>query len=213
MQQSVGCISTVCDNFGFTISTKKTKIMHQPAPQLTYEPLTITVNDETLEAVKKFTWLGSTLSRSVNIDTEVNSKASIAFGRPRETVWERRGIRLFTKLKVNRAAVLSSLLYTRETWTMYERHAKVLNRFHLNCLRKLLRITWRDKVADTEVLSRTGLPSIYTLLKRSQVRCAKYPTHASPKDCSMVNLQRKNAGKVDSRSVTTGLSQSVTKRV
>ena len=55
MQQSVGRISTVCDNFGFTISTKKTKVMHQAAPQLTYEPLTITVNDETLEAVKKFT--------------------------------------------------------------------------------------------------------------------------------------------------------------
>ena len=45
-------------------------------------------------------------------------------------------------------------------------------RFHLNCLRKLLKITWRDKVPDTEVLSRSGLSSIYTLFKRAQVRWA-----------------------------------------
>ena len=111
----------------------------------------------------------------MNIDTEVNlriAKANTAFGRLRETVWERRDIRLSTKLKVYRFAALSSLLYTCETWTVYERYAKVLNRFHLNCLRKLLKITWRDKVPDTEVLSRTALPSIYTLLKRTQVRWA-----------------------------------------
>ena len=28
MQQCVGCFSTACDNSGFTISTKKTKVMH-----------------------------------------------------------------------------------------------------------------------------------------------------------------------------------------
>ena len=57
MQQSVGRFSTVCDNFGFIISTKKTKVMHQPAPQKMYEPPTITVKDETLEAVDEFTYL------------------------------------------------------------------------------------------------------------------------------------------------------------
>ena len=90
MQQSVDHFSTACDNSGFTISTKKTKVMHQPAPQKTYELPTITVKDETLEAVDKFPYLGSTLSRSVNVNTEVNSciaKATTAFGWLCETVW------------------------------------------------------------------------------------------------------------------------------
>ena len=42
-----------------------------------------------------------------------------------------------TKLKVYKAVVLPTLLYTGETWTVYQRHAKILNHFHLSCLRKL----------------------------------------------------------------------------
>ena len=33
MQQCVNHFSRACDNFGFTISTKKTEVMHQHAPQ------------------------------------------------------------------------------------------------------------------------------------------------------------------------------------
>ena len=40
------------------------------------------------------------------------------------------------------------------------------------CLHKLLRINWQDKVPNTEVLSCTGMPSIYTLLSKAQVRWA-----------------------------------------
>ena len=175
MQQSMDCFSTACDNFGLTISTKKTEVLHQPAPQKQYVAPEITVNGEVLKAVEKFTYLGSTLSRSATIDDEVEmriAKASSAFGQLRGTVWERRGIKLATKLKVYKAIVLPALLYACETLTIYERHAKNLHRFHMNCLRKLLKITWQDKIPDTEVLSRTELPSIHTLLKRAQIRWA-----------------------------------------
>jgi len=64
---------------------------------------------------------------------------------------------LSTKLKVY-------LLYACETWTVYSRHAKQLNRFHLSCLRRLLCIKWQDKIPDTEVLELAGIPSIHTLL-------------------------------------------------
>ena len=36
MQQCMNHFSSACDNFGFTISTKKTEVMHQPAPQKMY---------------------------------------------------------------------------------------------------------------------------------------------------------------------------------
>lgn len=42
----------------------------------------------------------------------------------------------------------------------------------MTCLRRLLNIKWKDKVPDTEVLSRANLPSIYTILQRYQVRWA-----------------------------------------
>ena len=120
----------------------------------------ITVNGQKLKVVDKFTYLGSTLSRAVHIDDEITAriaKASVAFGRLRANVWERNGIKLDTKLKVYKAVVLPSLLYACETWTVYQRHAKRLNHFHLSCLRKLLKIKWQDKIPDTEVL-RSRMP-------------------------------------------------------
>ena len=47
-----------------------------------------------------------------------------AFGRLRESIWDRSGIRLDTNLKVYRSVVLPTLLYACETWTVYQRHAK-----------------------------------------------------------------------------------------
>ena len=40
--------------------------------------------------------------------------------------------------------------------------ANTLNRFHLDCLRKILRVKWQDKIPDTEVLRLADLPRIHT---------------------------------------------------
>ena len=88
-----------------------------------------------MQVREEFTYLGSTLSRVVHIDDEVNAriaKASAAFGRLCGSVWDRSGIRLDTKLKVYKAVVLPTLLYACETWTAYQWHAKRLNHFHTN---------------------------------------------------------------------------------
>ena len=63
--------------------------------------------------------------------------------------------------------VLPTLLYACETWTVYQRHAKRLNHFHLNSLRKLLKIKWQDKIPDTEVLKKAGM---HTVLNLAQIR-------------------------------------------
>ena len=137
------------------------------------------MNRQKLQDVDKFTYLGSTLSRAVHIDDEVTAKtakASVAFGRLRTNVWERNGIRLDTKLKVYKAVVLPTLLYACETWTVYQRHAKELNHFHLSCLRKLLKIRWQDKLPDTEVLKKAKMQSVHTLLKLAQLRWTGHVT-------------------------------------
>ena len=129
--------------------------------------------------VNKFTYLGSTLSRVVQIDDEVNAriaKAIAAFGRLCGSVWDRTGIRLDKRLKVYKAVVLTTLLYACETWTVYQRHAKRLNNFYTRCLRKLLKIAWQDRIPDTEVLQRAGMQSVHTLLKLVQLRWTGHVT-------------------------------------
>ncbi|KAJ8038120.1 hypothetical protein HOLleu_19106 [Holothuria leucospilota] len=124
MQLEMDRSSTACDNFGLTTSTKKTEVMYQPAPGKPHTNPEITVKGQTLQAVHKFTYLGSTLTNAVNIDVEVNNRIAkaCAFGRLHKNVWDRRGIRLTTKLEVYRAVILSTLLYACETWTICSRH-------------------------------------------------------------------------------------------
>ena len=119
MQQWVNHFSRACDNFGFTISTKKTEVMHQPAPRNASRATHSCERRAAIESYRFFhqpSW-GSTLSREANIDVEVNnrlSKANSAFGRLRKKVWDRRGISQDTKLKVYMVVVLTVLLYACE---------------------------------------------------------------------------------------------------
>lgn len=90
IQLEIDRLSTACDNFGLSISLKKTEVMFQPAPSNPYQEPIITVKGEKLQAVENFTYLGITLSNNII------SKVSSAFGRLRKTFWERRGIHLAT---------------------------------------------------------------------------------------------------------------------
>ena len=149
-------------------ASKKTEVVYQPAPGKPYKEPTITVKGQRLQVVDKFTYLGSTLSRVVHIDDEVNARISKASGRLSGSIWDRSEIRLDTKLP--------TLLYACETWSVYQRHAKRLNHFHTSCLRKLLKIKWQDRIPDTEVLKRAGMQSIHTILKLVQLRWTGHVT-------------------------------------
>ena len=127
VQKGVDQVSGSCDSYDLTISIKKTEIVYQPTPGKSYKEPTITVKGQRLQVVDRFAYLGSTLSRLVQIDGDVNvriAKASAAFGRLRRSIWDRSGTRLDTKLKVYRSVVLPTPLYACETWTVYQRHAK-----------------------------------------------------------------------------------------
>ena len=110
----------------------------------------------------------------MHIDDEVTArieKASGVLGRLCANVWERNGIKLDTKLKVYKAGCgTANPLVCFETWTVYQRHAKILIHFHLSCSRKLLKIKWQDKIPDMEVLKKAGMQSMHTALKLLHLR-------------------------------------------
>ena len=80
------------------------------------------------------------------------------------------GVRKNTNLKVYTGAVLPALLHACETWTVYQRRSDRLNYFHTNCMSKLLKNRWQDKIPDTEVLKWAGIPSIHTSPKLVQLK-------------------------------------------
>lgn len=185
LQYLMDQFSKACDDFGLTISVKKTQILHQG----TETNPNITLNNDTLVNVDKFTYLGSTVTCNLSLDVEINqriAKAATTLGRLSERVWDNNSLTRSTKMGVYRACVLSTLLYGSETWTTYARQERRLNTFHQRSLRRILGISWRDKVTNTDILSMARLPSLLNILRQRRLRwighVRRMPDGRIPKD-------------------------------
>ena len=133
----------------------------------------VSIGDHTLEVVDKFTYPMSTISSNLSLDEELNSrigKAATAMARLTKRMWDNKMLSTNIKMGVYQACVLRNLLYGSEAWTLYSRQERRLNAFNLRCLRRLLDITWKDSIANMNVLDKAGLPSIYAILTQRRLR-------------------------------------------
>lgn len=102
---------------------------------------TIVIDDTQLALIERFKYLGSTISFDKETDSQI-SKSSQALRR----------LRLTAKLRVYNTVVLSSVLDGYESWTLYRRHIKKLENFHMWAPLSIIRIRWQDHVTNLEVL-------------------------------------------------------------
>ena len=82
------------------------------------------INDHQIDDVSSFPYLGSIITPTNDLDTEVNKRIGMAWGlfsRLRR-LWRKRGIRIGKKIKVFNAMVTSTLLYASVMWTQREEH-------------------------------------------------------------------------------------------
>ena len=113
-------------------------------------------------------YLGSTIS-----DSELHKcigKAATTFSRLTKRVWSDKMLTEHTKIQVYTACVVSTLLYGSESWILRARQERKLKVFQLGYLRRILNITWQDKVSNKTILERAETPSMYTLLKQRRLR-------------------------------------------
>jgi len=111
--------ATACNGFSIIINLKKTVVMSLG----TSIPTRILINGSPLNVVEKFSYLGSVVYSSNNLDDEINQrigKASTNFGRLSSRVWKNH-LAIKLKIKVYTACILSVLLYSSETWCTYRR--------------------------------------------------------------------------------------------
>ena len=155
--------SQACKDFGLTISLKKTNVLGQDVDTSSV----ITIDNYELHVVHQFTYLGSTISDNLSLDTEINQhirKAATMLGQLTTCVWENPKLTVATKTAVYKACIISTLLYGSETWTTYAKQDRKLNSFHMRSLRCILSIIRNNRVPNAQVRKRTGLPTMYTLL-------------------------------------------------
>ena len=114
-----------------------------------------------------FTYLSSVISNDATVSKDLYnclSKANSSFGRLPKRVWKSHSLRLSTNLQIYRAVVVTTLLYGAESWVLYRKQIRLLERFHQRCLRSILGIKWQDHVSNEEVLKRASLAIIESIL-------------------------------------------------
>ena len=172
-QEIVTRFSNSAKLFGLKINIKKTEMMYQPVPGSNCEGEIIKINNQDLNIVSQFKYLGSTVANNNKMDDELRSrmaKASAMFGRLRERVWDNKHLTIKTKAAVYRAIVLSTLLYGVESWTVYRITSHKLNSYMMRHLRYILKIRWWQHISNSKILEQTGLPSMYDILRQRTLR-------------------------------------------
>ena len=120
LQRLISQFAHACKEFWLTISIKKTNVMGQD----THAPPSISIDDEVLEVTDHFTYLGSTVSSNLSLNVEIIrriAKAAAVMAKLSKRVWTNSQLTINNKLKVYQACVLSTLLYSSESWSMYAR--------------------------------------------------------------------------------------------
>ena len=115
----------------------------------------ITFQDQTIEEVQKFTYLGTMGCKEGGGMEDLKnrqSKARSAFVKLKK-IWRSSSLSRRTKLKRFRTLVVPVLAYGCETWKMNKADNKMLNIFQNKCLRKILRVRWEDHTSTEELLA------------------------------------------------------------
>ena len=183
LQRKTNDLVKVAEQVGLKISKKKTKTM-----QLNSTPSIITLENEAVEEVDEFTYLGSIISKDNAAEKDITNrlqKARISFHQL-DRIWRSRKISEKTKLRIYNSNVLSVLLYGAECWRVVQRDSKRLAGFHTTCLRKICNIYWPDKISNENLYERTGQSSIITQIKR---RRWKWLGHVIRRDSDCISRQ------------------------
>lgn len=186
LQASLTNVTRIYTALGLKININKTEIVAQRG--VIEEPITFQLNEEEIKQVDTFNYLGGIVTENNSLDKEICfriNKASVSFGKLRPRVFENNNLKLKTKISVYSAVCLSSLLYGSESWTTYRRHVKQLEAFHIQCLQRIIGVTWRDKIPHTDILLRTNSKSIEAMIANKHLRWTghviRMPEHRLPR--------------------------------
>jgi hypothetical protein len=169
MQELTSSIEEEARKVGLYMNTGKTKLMKIGSFK---ETESIQVGGGQIENVEEFCYLGSVISRDGSCDKEIRTrmaKANTTFGRL-TNIWKSKRLNLHVKIRLYESLVLSTLQYGAETWPMTVANGKKLEAAHHKWLRRILGITWKQKVTNEEVRKRTGMGNFLNILRRNRLR-------------------------------------------
>jgi len=155
LQHIVDRIVSTSDRFGLSLNVKKTFCMviskKKESPKCH-----LVVDDQSIKQVKQFSYLGSILTSNGRCDTEIKQRIRMAKKsfRDQMNMLANRKIKLDTRKRILKSYVWSVLLYGCEAWNVSKNMEEKLASLELWFYRRMLKVSWMDKVRNELVLER-----------------------------------------------------------
>ena len=128
----------------------------------------IVVDGEEVDDIEEFTYLGAIVDKEGGGSKDIMhrlQKARGAFQRLRR-VRAARGIGKRTKIRLFKPLVWPVLLYGCETWQITKHDERKLNSFQCQCLRRLLRTRWQQRMTTKRVAELAEINDISCEVRR-----------------------------------------------
>jgi hypothetical protein len=158
--------------YGMQINTGKTKVM-----TTTETKCTIRIDQEELEQVDRFTYLGSTINEDSDCGIEIRVRLAkgYAVATDLKKIWKSHDITNTTKIKLWRTLVWPVAIYGCESWTLRKEEERRIEAFEMKCLRLIMNISWTEMRTNDWVLEEAGVER--SLLKTVKERKMTYFGH------------------------------------
>ena len=155
LEASLQEMASILRDYGMKINKKKTKVL---VSSKGVDRIPIRFEGEYLQRVEEFSYLGSKISSDCKCKGEIQQRiiqAKRAFISKRSLLCCKK-INLETRKNFLKMYVWSVALYGSETWTLLKGDMSRLEAFEMWCFRRMLRISYIERVTNDEVLRRIG---------------------------------------------------------
>jgi hypothetical protein len=153
LQRAVYLLYSISKEYNLEIATSKTKVFGFAGT--THLRVKIIINDETLDQVTQFTYLGCSISYQVSSDVEFKlAKFLQLIGTIKRTIF--RKVRTETILKLYNTLVLSTFLYGSENWTLTASQRRRNEAVEMKLLRPLAGHTVNEHKTNDPLTPRTA---------------------------------------------------------
>ena len=153
LQEILNEVNRIGKTFDMKMNAKKTKTM-LVSKDVTLTKVSLKIDGDMIKQTDNYTYLRQTITSNGKCDDEILKRIQIArgaFNWMLKTITARH-ISMKTRKIIIKAYVWSTLLYGCEAWTITIRNMNKLQSFEMWAYRKMMKISWREKKTNEEVL-------------------------------------------------------------
>ena len=158
--------------------------------------INIAIDRQHIEQVTPFMYIGNLIYEDVRSEKYIKRRIMIApttFTNMR-TLLSCRGINLNIRLRALKCYIWPTLFYGAETWTITKSLLSRLDAFEMWVYRRVLKISWAEKITNEEVLRRMGTGR--EIVRQFKTRKLQYLGHLVRHNSSQLQLIE---GKIEGR--------------